>query len=271
MHERRSPTGCASSGYRLTPQRQLILARGRGARPRHPRRGARAGPRARPARSTPRPSTAPSRCSRSSAWCGTRTSATAPRPTTRPREHEHFHLVCRNCQRVRSVDPDVARRPGRGPAARARLRGRPRPPRGLRALRGLLPTAEMTPMSLSPAARPPRRRRRRRHRRRRSRRTTARSTASSAASCAGEGFVDLSHRDVVRIERSRPADLAALLTTQHFDGPRARHLDRGAGPQPAGPRRARLRRRRRRRGLRRPHRARRRQRRWSSSSTGCAS
>ena len=26
----------------------------------------------------------------------------------------------------------------------------------------------------------------------------------------GEGFVDLSHRDVVRVERTRPADLAAL-------------------------------------------------------------
>src|SRR3954466_15305626 len=24
------------------------------------------------------------------------------------RDHEHFHLVCRNCQRVISVDPDVA-------------------------------------------------------------------------------------------------------------------------------------------------------------------
>ena len=24
------------------------------------------------------------------------------------REPEHFHLVCRNCQRVRSVEPDVA-------------------------------------------------------------------------------------------------------------------------------------------------------------------
>ena len=54
-------------------------------------------------------------------------------------DHEHFHIVCRNCQRVVSVDPHMLDalvcRPPRG----ARLRHRRRPPHGVRALRGLFP------------------------------------------------------------------------------------------------------------------------------------
>ena len=87
----------------------------------------------------------------------------------------------------------------------------------------------------------------------------------------GDGFVDLSHRDVVRIEGPDRLTWLHSLTTQHLDGAARRGVDRRAGPQPAGPRRARL--------LRRTTTARRspptpspaRPRRWSSSSTGCGS
>ena len=59
---------------------------------------------------------------------------------------------------------------------------------------------------------------------------------------AADGFVDLSHRDVVRI--SGPDRLTWLhsLTTQYFEGLAAGRLDRGADPLAAGPRRARVRR-----------------------------
>ena len=35
-------------------------------------------------------------------------------------DHEHFHLVCRNCGRVVSVGPDMLAAPDRTPARRAR-------------------------------------------------------------------------------------------------------------------------------------------------------
>ncbi len=75
---------------------------------------------------------------------------------------------------------------------------------------------------------------------------------------AGEGFVDLSHRGVVRI--SGPDRLTWLhsLTTQYFEGLQPGVADRCPDPQPAGPRRARDVRLRRRRGVHRPRRARRR-------------
>ena len=47
-------------------------------------------------------------------------------------------------------------------------------------------------------------------------RTTARSTASSARSSRGEGFVDLSHRDVVRVAGPDRLTWLHSLTTQHF-------------------------------------------------------
>ena len=75
----------------------------------------------------------------------------------------------------------------------------------------------------------------------------------------GDGFVDLSHRDVLRIAGPDRLTWLHSLTTQHLTDLPARDLDAVAGAQPAGPRRARLHRRRRRRGAHRPHRARRRQ------------
>ena len=50
-------------------------------------------------------------------------------------DHEHFHLVCRNCGRVASVGPDMLEAADRPPARRAQLRRRRRPPDGLRRLR----------------------------------------------------------------------------------------------------------------------------------------
>ena len=61
-------------------------------------------------------------------------------------------------------------------------------------------------------------------------------------------------------QRPRPADLAALAHHPVLRGPGPDSLDRGADPEPAGPRRARLRGLRRRRGVHRAHRARRRRR-----------
>ena len=57
---------------------------------------------------------------------------------------------------------------------------------------------------------------------------------------SGEGFVDLSHRDVVRV--SGPDRLTWLhsLTTQHLEALAPEGVDRRADPQPAGPRRARV-------------------------------
>ena len=215
-------------------------------------------------RSTPRPSTARSRCSRSSGWCGTPTSATALRRTTRRREHEHFHLVCRNCHRVISVDPDVLDSRHRPPRRRPRLHRRHRPPDRLRDLRGLLD--DRSPLLVAA-----RRRRRRRASTRRSPRTTARCTASSATLEAGEGFVDLSHHDVVRISGPDRLHVAARPDHAVLPRPARAHLDAGADPEPAGPRRARLRRRSTtaRRSPPRPSPAGRR--RSSSSSTGCGS
>ncbi len=48
--------------------------------------------------------------------------------------HEHFHLVCRNCQRVVSVEPRRGRRADRPTARRLRVPGRRRAPDDLRAL-----------------------------------------------------------------------------------------------------------------------------------------
>ena len=66
----------ADAAARADPQRR------RHARARDSGRGPGRGAHALTARSTCPPSTAPSRCSRSSAWCGTRTCPTARRPTT---------------------------------------------------------------------------------------------------------------------------------------------------------------------------------------------
>ena len=120
-------------------------------------------------------------------------------------DHEHFHIVCRNCQKVVSVDPhmldDLVDRPPR----EAGLRRRRGPPHGLRALRGLLPGDDtVSPLLQLPGA------------------VAAEGIDAGVAAHYGslhgeqavlarrEGFVDLSHRDVIRVERSRPAHLAAL-------------------------------------------------------------
>ena len=73
---------------------------------------------------------------------------------------------------------------------------------------------------------------------------------------AGDGFVDLSHRGVVRVERARPAHLAALADEPVPRGARTQDADGRPGPEPAGTRRARDVRRRRRRLLHRSRRAR---------------
>ena len=88
---------------------------------------------------------------------------------------------------------------------------------------------------------------------------------------AGDGFVDLSHRDVLRI--SGPDRLTWLhsLTTQHLTDLPAGEWTQALVLSPQRPRRARLHRRRRRRGAHRPHRARCRAARcWSSCSGWCS-
>ena len=70
-------------------------------------------------------------------------------------------------------------------------------------------------------------------------------------------FVDLSHRDVVRLEGPDRLTWLHSLTTQHLDRARSpAPPTAGAGPQPAGPRRARVRRHRRRQRVHAAHRAR---------------
>ena len=179
-------------------------------------------------------------------------------------DHEHFHLVCRNCHRIVSVDPEVL----------AALRERLRAEHGFTVDVGHLtvfgrcedcechpPASCWTCPAPSPATAStplwPR--------------TTGRSTSSSARLESGEGFVDLSHRDVIRVAGPDRLTWLHSLTSQFFLDLAAEEVDRCARAQPAGSRRARLLRVRRRRGLPRPHRARARRRRWWSSWTGCAS
>ena len=50
-------------------------------------------------------------------------------------DHEHFHLVCRNCGRVVSVGPGMLAAPDRPPARRAELRRRRGSPDGVRRVR----------------------------------------------------------------------------------------------------------------------------------------
>ena len=73
---------------------------------------------------------------------------------------------------------------------------------------------------------------------------------------AGDGFVDLSHRDVLRDHRPRPAVPGCTTSPPSTSRASRRGVDPGAGAQPAGPRRARLHGHRRRRVLHRAHRAR---------------
>ena len=88
------------------------------------------------------------------------------------------------------------------------------------------------------------------------RRTTARSTVEQRALENGDGFVDLSHRDVVRIEGPDRLTWLHSLTTQHLESLAPGVTTAGAGPRPAGPRRARVRRHRRRHRVHAAHRAR---------------
>ena len=101
-----SRSGCASSGNRLTPQRELILARGRAL-----------------GHATPDEVLAEVRKQSSAINVSTvyrtlevleelglvRHAHLSDRAPTyhSVSDHEHFHLVCRNCHRVISVDPDV--------------------------------------------------------------------------------------------------------------------------------------------------------------------
>ena len=52
-------------------------------------------------------------------------------------DHEHFHLVCRNCHRVVSVDPDVVAPLAERLARGAGVRDRRRPPGDLRRVCGV--------------------------------------------------------------------------------------------------------------------------------------
>ena len=72
----------------------------------------------------------------------------------------------------------------------------------------------------------------------------------------GDGFVDLSHRDVVRVEGPDRLTWLHSLTTQHLESLEPGRHPARAGPRPAGPRRARVRRQRRRHGVHAAHRAR---------------
>ena len=51
--------------------------------------------------------------------------------------HAHFHIVCRNCHRVTSVDPEVAADFVRTAEGRTRVRCGSRPPDRVRPLRGM--------------------------------------------------------------------------------------------------------------------------------------
>ena len=94
-----SPTGCAGSGYRLTPQRELILGAVERLGPRDPGRGARGGP---PAVRAINVSTVYRTLEVLEELGLVRHAHLSDRAPTyhSTRDHEHFHLVCRNCQRV---------------------------------------------------------------------------------------------------------------------------------------------------------------------------
>ena len=165
------------------------------------------------------------------------------------RGHEHFHLVCRGCHRVVSVDAEDAAPFVESLATRHAFS----PDLGHLTVFGRCHDCEGTTMSPlldldgavagdgidAPVAA-----------------HYGSLYGEQRALAAGEGFVDLSHRDVVRITGPDRLTWLHSLTTQYFEGLEPGDLDPGAGAQPAGPRRARVRRRRRRRVLHGPHRAR---------------
>ena len=109
--------------------------------------------------------------------------------------HEHFHLVCRNCHRVISVDADVADRSCPG-CARSRLHPRPRSPDRVRPVPGVS-RSDLSPLLDLPGA------------------VAGDGIDAPVAAhygslygeqrtlAAGEGFVDLSHRDVRPDQRAR--------------------------------------------------------------------
>ena len=170
-------------------------------------------------------------------------------------DHEHFHLVCRNCRRVVSVGPgmltslterlrdeqsfvvDVGHLTVFG-ALRRVPRGDPRGDSVTSPLLGLPGAVGGDGIDAGVAAH------------------YGSFNGEQRALAAADGFVDLSHRDVVRI--SGPDRLTWLhsLTTQYFEGLAAGVWTEALILSPAGPRRARVRGRRRRRGLHGPHRAR---------------
>ena len=179
-------------------------------------------------------------------------------------DHEHFHLVCRNCHRVVSVDPEVV-----APFA-ARLREEQGfvIDVGHLAIFGECVECEDTmrsPLLDLPGA-------------------VAgdgidRDVAAHYGSFNGEQRT-LESGDGLRRPlpprrrpglRPRPADLAALADHPAPRVARPEGVDRRPDPQPAGPRRARVLRVRRRRVVHRASPSPARPRPWSSSSTGCAS
>ena len=178
-------------------------------------------------------------------------------------DHEHFHLVCRNCHRVISVDPDVLTpvidRLAADHAFTVDI--------GHLTVFGHCGDCAhvSSPLLSLPGA-------------------VAGDGVDAPVAAhygslygeqktleAGDGFVDLSHHDVRPGRRARPAAVAARPDHAVLPRPARAHVDPGADPQPAGPRRARLRRRRRRGVVHRRHRAGRARPRSWSSSTGCAS
>ena len=153
-----------------------------------------------------------------------------PRPRRadlpRGRDGDHLHLVCRDCGAVAETDVARRRRAGRPAGRPARLRDRRRALRDLRPLPGVLDRDQ-------PAARPRRAPSPPTRRTTASPRTTATRSASSARSRPGEASVDLSHRAVVRIAGPDRLTWLHSLTSQHLERLAPGRADRGARPVPA--------------------------------------
>ena len=203
------------SGYRLTPERELILAAVEKLSTRHARRGARGGAPAvlgrqrlhgLPHAQGPRGSR-PVRHAHLSDRAPTYHSVT---------DHEHFHLVCRNCGRIASVGPRHAAAADRPSARRHDFTV------DVEHLTVFGACVECPPQGRheedeidQPAAGPARRGRRRRGGRRRG--GPLRLVQHRAACARGRRrVVDLSHREVVRISGPDRATWLHSLTTQHF-------------------------------------------------------